>query len=290
MKNGLQKATPEEIERQSALPVTVVHKLATIQNSEPLVKSPETSLSFISKQIVYVYAFLGHRNIFQQKGAKEQIQESASIILSSIESSPRLRYFRKEDLEATIKKGCAGEFDKDDNGQKIEVKHFSPNLVIRWIKAFDSRITPKVRREVEKLQEIKLLDYKDKEQERTVGNIQTVNFLFEQMEDLETNLFFDVRKFLGRFISRELCVRYPVGDHLIQNYTKRADLWKDAMKKAENEEPRKGEKYDKKRKNLTVAQYCRNLFDAFREEYQGDEMLKEHLISTIKNYKNGESN
>lgn len=285
--NELTKATNQLAREQSNVPATLVHKIALLDHKEPLIKNPDEGQKFLCKQIVYIYTALGHTNIFKQAGAEQQIKESALIVFENLKANIRLRHLSSFEIEQAIKKGCSGEFETDEKGRPVEFKHFSPNLMTTWIKLFNAKFTPQVIREKERLEKIKLMEYKDKNQEEFVGNSQSVRALWEFMEKEHPNMIFtDFKQFYGRFIAKVLCTKYPVGEHLVKKYTNRKDLWAKWKKKSREGLRPEMKDFEKLVQQQTMKQYCYEIFDMFKEEFMGDELTLEMFLNTIEEYHN----
>jgi hypothetical protein len=282
--SNLEKATNELVQEQKQLPVSLAHKIALIEHKEPLVKNPEEGQKFLCKQVVYIYTALGHTNIFTQQGGKEAIQESAMIIFNNLESNYRLRHLSCLEVEQAIRKGCAGEFERDEKGNTIEFKHFSPTLVTSWLKMFNQKFTPQVIKEREKLNQIKLMEYRDKNEEQLVAMVQGVRDLFEYMEDEKTHFAFDRKLSFGRMIAKGIFGVYPFAERLVEQFSNRKDLWQKWKEKSRAGLSPKMRDFEKKVQEQTMKQYCYEIYDLFKAEFKGDEMMMDLMISTIEEY------
>lgn len=268
---------------ESAKPLSVVEKLATIGERAPLIKAePEIALNTIFKGLVRTYAYLGHRNIFkgdavQRQAAKTQIQEIASQILEGYKNNKRFRRITDADFDAVIDKGCASGLS--------EIKNVSPKAIFDWTDQFLKMYLEHIQRARQEYQEIQDNRGIDQNENIRLQNLEGVKALMSFCIEERTSPYADVKQFQGYWIA-QVCKRYS--DHLPESFitvfSKRKDLYAAAKEKAEKSRGKKDT--DSQVSSKAQKLYCYAIIEEFKMhfEMEGQEEFETTMNTAINEY------
>ena len=261
-------------------PLSIVEKLAMVGERPPLIKDdPEKALKVIFNGLVKTYAYLGHRNIFkgdavQRSANKLQIEEISSQILQGFRNNAKYRRITDLDFDAVIDKGCSSGL--------VEIKAVSPKAIFLWVDEFLNKYLERIQRQRVEYQKLEASKLENKNEIIRKQNLEGIQALISYCEKPRTSPFTDVKQFQGYWLAK-ICERYDqeLPDHFKKSFSKRKDLYAEAVKKAEA--GRLKNEDDSKFKGRCQRLYCYKLVDTFKEaiEETGPEMYEEIMTTAI---------
>jgi hypothetical protein len=241
-----------QLSRNQERGLSMIDKLSALENDQKLRDlDTDKAISYISKQLVRIYAFLGHRNIFkgdatQIESAKAQIREISAQILSGIKENKNFRLVTDKDFDAIISKGTADALS--------EIKHVSARSVFQWIK-----------------------DFQEIYQKDIVRARLSLQKEAQELSPLERERKSDREGIFALFTYLK--------------WSKRSDLWKVAQEEAQDPESidykrpilSKTSKQETER-DRTARLYCYNIITLFTFEHEGDTETRDLIVSACDQY------
>jgi hypothetical protein len=277
-----------QLSRNQERGLSMIDKLSALENDQKLRDlDTDKAISYISKQLVRIYAFLGHRNIFkgdatQIESAKAQIREISAQILSGIKENKNFRLVTDKDFDAIISKGTADALS--------EIKHVSARSVFQWIKDFQEIYQKDIVRARLSLQK-EAQELSPLERERK-SDREGIFALFTYLTEGAKNDFADYRLFYGREVTR-YADKYKdfLDPEFVSKWSKRSDLWKVAQEEAQDPESidykrpilSKTSKQETER-DRTARLYCYNIITLFTFEHEGDTETRDLIVSACDQY------
>ena len=259
----------------------VIREIAEDDSKKLLEFEIQDRSEFVFKELIRIFAYLGHRNIFkgsdkERKESRQMILELSALVLNALENNPKFRSIKLNEFKSVIDKGCAGVF--------LEIKHVSPANVISWIEQFREKYQPKIDQEKRKNQKsLQAAAINPNEEERQI-NLEQIQALFRYFSnDLNESVYSDFKKFHGNWIGTVLFGKYAgfFPEEYIKTYTKRRDIYEMAKKEAViNIRNFTGKKLEQ----VIPIVYSYKIYELFKINYQSDEMAESYFKSVINDY------
>jgi len=259
-----------------------VGSLSKVANSkeERIINMPvDKAQELIFTQLIKIFAYLGHRNIFSKdpKTVRAQVNEISALTLSAIKENPKLRYITPAYLNSIVSKGCSGALQ--------EVKHVSPLGVVNWAIEFTDRFKPQIEKMAKQLEARKLPEDKDVNTLELEVNLEQLKNLFKYMESPIDSPYTDLKQFNGKWITSVLFTKYAsyIPGDMPAKYARRKDFYEEAKAQAVTDKAySKKENLEQRSERL----YCYKIYENFKQDFKGDEVSLSMFESFIKDYHN----